>query len=390
MTYGQQQPGYPPAGPKLGVGDAIGYGWDKFKNNAVVWIAIVLIAFVIQVAINFLFGLGNDTDTDYDGGISIGFGIWQFIGTVVSAVIGYLISAAFVRGALHETDGRKPGFGDFFRFTNVGAVILAGILVGLATGIGFVLCILPGLVVAFFTWWTMQFVIDRNQDAITAIKSSFSAISGNAGPLLLLALALFGINVVGALLCGVGLLVTVPLTIIASTYAYRVVTGGPVAGAAPVADPGYPQQYGGPAGGYGQPGYGTQPGYGEQPGYGAPGQGGQPGYGGPGQGGQPGYGGPGQGGQPGYGGPGQGGQPGYGSPEQGGQPGYGGPGQGGQPGYGGPGQGGQPGYGGPGAPGPDYGTPGTPGSGPGYGTPGGPGSSPDLGKPGEGPDDIPR
>lgn len=363
MTYGQQQPGYPPAGPKLGVGDAIGYGWDKFKNNAVVWIAIVLIAFVIQVAINFLFGLGNTTDTDYDGGISIGFGIWQFIGTVVSAVIGYLISAAFVRGALHETDGRKPGFGDFFQFTNVGAVILAGILVGLATGIGFVLCILPGLVIAFFTWWTMQFVIDRNQDAVTAIKSSFSAISSNAGPLLLLTLALFGINIVGALLCGLGLLVTVPLTIIASTYAYRVVTGGPVVGAATaVADPGYPQQYGGPAGGFGQPG---------QPGYGQPGYPGQPGYGGPGQGGQPGYGGPAQGGQPGYGGPAEGGQPGYGGPAQGGQPGYGGPGQGGQPGYGGPAEGGQPGYG-------------APGSSPGYGTPGGPEGGPDLGKPGEG------
>ncbi|MGW6425852.1 hypothetical protein ACWF82_24530 [Nocardia sp. NPDC055053] len=358
MTYGQQQPGYPPAGPKLGVGDAIGYGWDKFKNNAVVWVAIVLIAFIIQVAINFLFGLGNTTDTDADGDFSIGFGIWQFIGTVVSAIIGYLISAAFVRGALHETDGRKPGFGDFFKFTNVGAVILAGILVGLATGIGLVLCILPGLVIAFFTWWTMQFVIDRDQDAITAIKSSFSAISSNAGPLLLLALALFGINIVGALLCGLGLLVTVPLTIIASTYAYRVVTGGPVVGAAAAPEPGYPQ-YGGPAGGFGEPGYPREQGYPGQPGQaGYPGQG-QPGqY--PGQPGQPGqY--PGQPGQPGQSGyPGQPGQPG-----SGGQPGYGGPGYGG-PAEGGQGQGGQ-GYGGP-------------GQGPGYGTPGGP----DLGKPGEG------
>ncbi|MGW6728324.1 hypothetical protein ACWF9G_20695 [Nocardia sp. NPDC055029] len=368
MTYGQQQPGYPPAGPKLGVGDAIGYGWDKFKNNAVVWVAIVLIAFIIQVAINFLFGLGNTTDTDADGDFSIGFGIWQFIGTVVSAIIGYLISAAFVRGALHETDGRKPGFGDFFKFTNVGAVILAGILVGLATGIGFVLCILPGLVIAFFTWWTMQFVIDRDQDAISAIKSSFSAISSNAGPLLLLALALFGINIVGALLCGLGLLVTVPLTIIASTYAYRVVTGGPVVGAAATPEPGYPQ-YGGPAGGFGEPGYPGEQGYPREQGYpGQPGQAGYPGQGQPGQyPGQPGqY--PGQPGQyPGQ--PGQSGYPGQpGQPGSGGQPGYGGPGYGG-PAEGGQGQGGQ-GYGGPGGP----------GQGPGYGTPGGP----DLGKPGEG------
>ncbi|MGW5923431.1 hypothetical protein ACWFPY_30955 [Nocardia fluminea] len=335
MTYGQQQPGYPPAGPALGVGDAIGYGWTKFKDNALVWIGMVVVAFLIQAVISFLFGLGNSGDTDYDGGVSFGFGLWQILGTIVSTVIGYLISAAFVRGSLHETDGNKPGFGSFFQFTNVGAVIIAGLLVGLATGIGLLLCVLPGLVVAFFTWWTMQFVIDRDQDGVTAIKSSFSAISSNAGPLLLLALALFGINIVGALLCGIGLLVTIPLTIIASTYAYRVVTGGPVAGAPVAPEPGYPQQYGGPAGGFG----------------------GQPGYGGP-EGGQ-GYGGP-QGG-PGYGGPAGG--PGYGGPEGG--PGYGGPAGG--PGYGGPGTGGP---GGPGAGGPGYGGPGYP-------------DGPDLGKPGD-------
>ncbi|TCJ90208.1 hypothetical protein [Nocardia alba] len=304
MTYGQQQPGYPPAGPTLSVGDAIGYGWTKFKDNALVWIGMVIVAFLIQAVISFLFGLGN-TDTDYDGGVSFGFGVWRIIGTIVSSVIGYLISAAFVRGSLHETDGNKPKFGSFFQFTNVAAVIVAGLLVGLATGIGLVLCIVPGLVVAFFTWWTMQFVIDRDQDGVTAIKSSFAAISSNAGTLLLLALALFGINIVGALLCGLGLLVTIPLTIIASTYAYRVVTGGPVAGAATAPEPGYPQQYGGPAGGFGgQPGYGgpaTGQGYGG-PGYGGP-EGG-PGYGGPAGG--PGYGGPGAGG-PGTGGPDYGG-----------------------------------------------------------------------------------
>ncbi|KAF0842536.1 hypothetical protein [Nocardia caishijiensis] len=335
MTYGQQQPGYPPARPDLSVGAALGYAWEKYKNNVVVWIGIVLIFAVIQAALTFLFGLGNSTDTDYNGNFSVGFGIWQFIGSVVSTVVGYLISAAMVRGALHETDGRKPGFGDFFKFTNVGAVIVASLLVGIATGIGFVLCILPGIVVAFFTWFTLYFVLDRNQDAITAIKSSFSAISANAGPLLLLALALFGINIVGALLCGLGLLVTIPLSVLATAYAYRVITGGPVAGGQRVADPGYPP-YGGSAGGFG-----------EQPGYGAPGTGG---YGEPGFGGQ-------QPGGPGYGQPGFGGQePGYGGQQPGG-PGYGQPGFGGQqPGYGGPGSGDQ-GYGGPGS-GPDLGKPG--------------------------------
>ncbi|MFZ2530181.1 MAG: hypothetical protein WAX14_21430 [Rhodococcus sp. (in: high G+C Gram-positive bacteria)] len=202
------------------MGDAIRYGWSKFSANAGMWIGFIVVALVIQGVINIIFG-GFDTTED--------FTLWRAIGTVVSAVVGYLIQAAYVRGALHEIDGNRPAFGSFFQFTNVAAVILASVLVALATVIGFVLLIIPGLIVMFVTWWTLPFVIDRNLDAIAAIKSSVQAISSNIGTLLLLALALVGINIVGALLCGLGLLVSVPVSVIASTYAYRVTTGGPVA-----------------------------------------------------------------------------------------------------------------------------------------------------------------
>ena len=169
--------------------------------------------------LSFVFG-GFDTSSDF----SDSFSAWRILGSLVTAVVGYLINAALIRGALHEIDGNKPAIGSFFQFGNVASIIIASILVGIMVGIGFVLLIIPGIVLAFLTWWTLQFVIDRNEDAITAIKSSFKAISANAGPLFLLALALFGINVLGLIACLVGLLVTIPVTIIASTYAYRITT----------------------------------------------------------------------------------------------------------------------------------------------------------------------
>lgn len=254
--YGQPQPGYggypppPPGGydapiqsapgfggpggtPQLAVGDAIGYGWNKFKNNAGTWIGILVVAAVISIAVSAIFtDWGSITDTDsasFADSAGVGFSLWGIIGRIVTTIVGYLISAALIRGALHELDGNRPGFGAFFQFRNVGAIIIASFLVGLMTGIGLVLLIIPGIIIAFLSYWTLQFVIDQDQDAITAIKSSFSAISQNVGPLLLLALALIGINFVGLLLCGLGLLVTIPLAIIASTYAYRVVVGGRVA-----------------------------------------------------------------------------------------------------------------------------------------------------------------
>lgn len=198
----------------VGVGDAISFGWNKFKDNAGVWVGIVLIAAVIQIVLNFVFRGSDD---------SVVFSLWSVIGTLVTTIVGYLINAALIRGALHEVDGNKPAIGSFFQFANVASIIIASIIVGIAVTVGFVLLIIPGIIVTFLTWWTLQFVVDRNEDAISAIKSSFRAISSNAGPLFVLALALVGINILGVIPCGLGLLVTIPITIIASTYAYRIV-----------------------------------------------------------------------------------------------------------------------------------------------------------------------
>lgn len=207
--------GESPTPTQLSVGSAIGYGFEKFKQNALVWIGIVLIAAIIQGVLNFVLTSDNF--------------VLSLIFSVIVGVVALLIQAALVRGALHEVDGIKPAFGSFFQFNNVFAIVIAGVLVGIATGIGYILLVIPGLVVTFFTWWTFQFVIDRGDEPIPAIKASAKAIASNGGTIFVLALALFGLNIVGAILIGIGLLVTIPITIIAGTYAYRVTVGGRVA-----------------------------------------------------------------------------------------------------------------------------------------------------------------
>jgi uncharacterized membrane protein len=211
----------------LSVGDAIRYGWERFKANPWTWIGAVVIAAVIQSVLNTLFGNRSTFRVD-----TFGQSLWTIswiIGSIVTVVVGYLINAALVRGALHEVDGQRPSLGSFFRFTNVGNVILASVLVGVLTAVGLILFLIPGLIVAFLSWWTLQFVIDRHDSATDGLRASFRAISSQAGRVFLLALALIGINIVGAIPLGLGLLITVPISAIASTYAYRVVSGGEVA-----------------------------------------------------------------------------------------------------------------------------------------------------------------
>ena len=106
---------------------------------------------------------------------------------------------------------------------------LAAILVGVATFVGLLLCFVPGLVVMFFTWFTLYFVVDKNMPALEAIKASVSFVNKNMGTLIGFFLAALVAYFVGALLCGIGLLVAIPVVIIAQAYTYRTLQGEEVA-----------------------------------------------------------------------------------------------------------------------------------------------------------------
>jgi hypothetical protein len=220
----------------------------------------------------------------------------------------------------------------------------------LAIAIGFLLLIIPGIIVALGLSYATYFVADAGLGPIEALKASWAATNGSKGKLFLFGIVAFFIALAGVIACCIGIIPAVTLTMLAQAMIYVRLSGrGTTSG-------GFDPYAGGggfaPQGGYGAPpqgGYGGPPaggGYGGPPaggGYGGPPAGG--GYGGPPQGGG-GYGGPPQGGG-GYGPPGGGGG-GYGGPQGGGGAPPAGGGYGGPPGYGPPGggggQGGPPGY----------------------------------------------
>ncbi|MDV8002724.1 hypothetical protein [Rhodococcus sp. IEGM 1408] len=224
--YGQQGYGAPAFGggyPQPGQGggplmtgrvsatDAVSAGWQMFKNNPLPW---VLITLAMLVASMILGGFSNSESA-----------ATMSLANILSIVVSIVFQAFIIRGALLEVDGHKPAIGDFFKLHNFGAFVIASILVGLATIVGFILLILPGLVVAFFLYLTYHFVVDRNMAAIDAMKSSVNAIKSDAGNLFALAVLNTLIIIVGALALGVGLLVAVPVVTLATVFAYRAITG---------------------------------------------------------------------------------------------------------------------------------------------------------------------
>ncbi|WP_280473755.1 hypothetical protein [Nocardia asiatica] len=215
-VYGYQQV---PVGPStLDVGQALSYGWARFRANPGPWIGVTAVGVVIYLAFLLVVRLTDPTTM---------LPVLLIFLAVMAAI--WLLQAAMVRGALFETDGTPPPFGAYFRFMNAGNVLLTALLAFTLTFLGSAICLVPGLIAGLLCMFSLHFVVDQDQGPFEALKSSFTLVVANAWQVLLLALAVLVVTFLGLLLCGLGLLVTGPVATIAVTYAYRTLTGGTVA-----------------------------------------------------------------------------------------------------------------------------------------------------------------
>jgi uncharacterized membrane protein len=246
---GDQPPAYgapPPGAPQsFDVGAAVSWGWKKFQENLgpiliamVVYVAILL---VVQFVVYFLLAgvLISSPSVDINqttGEITTTGGSGLFaslavtaLSIAVSTVIFAFLQAAIVRGGLMVADGRRLEVGHMFVFDNFGMIFVAAIIVGAMTAVGAVLCYFPALLVAFFTAFYMFFVVDKKPGAWASIVGSFNLVKDNLGSVFLLLLVVFLLNVLGAIVCLVGLIVSIPVSYLALTYGYRMLQGAPVA-----------------------------------------------------------------------------------------------------------------------------------------------------------------
>ncbi len=222
-------------GAPFQVGEAFNYGWKKFQEYLGPILIAMLVLFVIGLAVNWIGillggGFGELFDMDADGGMTgLFFSFGYLVYSLISALVSLLIQAAIVRGALAITKGEQIDINTFLSMDNLGQIVLAAIILAVGTAIGFVLCFIPGLIVIFFSQFTYHFIINNRMDAMDAIKASFSIVNKNLGSVIGLFFASILAFIVGAILCGIGLIVTIPVTIIATAYAFRKMIGDPVA-----------------------------------------------------------------------------------------------------------------------------------------------------------------
>ena len=116
--------------------------------------------------------------------------------------------------------------GDLFKgFSIFVPAMVAGLLIGLFQGIGFVLCIVPGIIVTMMYKMTYLFILDRDMDFWPAMEASRRLFFANFLPLSLLYIVEALLVTAGVLLCYVGVFFAYPLTVAMTAFAYKSLVG---------------------------------------------------------------------------------------------------------------------------------------------------------------------
>ena len=158
------------------------------------------------------------------------------IGIVGGATAGLLtgpMMVGYMRMIKREDEGFKAEIADVFKgFDDFVPALLAVLLSSIIVGIGFMLCVIPGLLIMALVPVATYLVAVGEKDGINAIKRAFDAVKANLLSAFLCGLVLAIIGSIGSLLCGVGIILTLPIAFIGSYHMAKQLTDG---GAAPVA-----------------------------------------------------------------------------------------------------------------------------------------------------------
>ncbi len=95
------------------------------------------------------------------------------------------------------------------------------IIFSIAVFVGLLLLVVPGIILALGFGFAFYIVVERGAGPIKSLEESWRITRGYKWQLLGLTLAIIGINLLGAIAFLVGLLVSVPVSWLAITHAYR-------------------------------------------------------------------------------------------------------------------------------------------------------------------------
>ena len=250
-------PGYPAApapgapGTPFSVGESFSWAWSQFKAKPgpmiLPGVIMALVALVFWSLIVWGSSLYTTTTTETLGGSEYGGTSYSYETTSISAgglaafiaiyIIGLLIllyiEAAILSGAVRVANGESVDAKSFLVPIRFGPVIGTAILVGLITGVASLCIGIGGLIAGLLLQFAVLATISEGKSPGDAITRSFRVTTNRIGDSILTLIIVWLTNLVGALICGIGLIVSAPLAALFQVHAFRRIVNEPIAPPAP-------------------------------------------------------------------------------------------------------------------------------------------------------------
>jgi uncharacterized membrane protein len=196
---------------KFPFGAAVKFGWQKTKADFWRLIAVVLVWLVIS-------GIFGYFSKSFEKASPLAY----FITEVFSIIVNMIMTLGITRIGLKVYAGEAFDISELFESYGLFLkYLLASILYLLAVLAGLILLIIPGIIIGFRLSQYTYLIVDKGMAPFEALKESMRLTKGNVFNLLLFWFVLLGVLILGLLALIVGIIVALPLTIIASVFVYR-------------------------------------------------------------------------------------------------------------------------------------------------------------------------
>lgn len=207
---------------RIDLGDVFDTTWRLFKNQWGMLVVAMLIVMAAQFVLNIIGSIAGAVAGNEEGAIIV-----LLVFNLISYFCSLYLTIGIMKIALSAARGEPVALGELFSGAAlVPAVFAATVLFGLMALVGFLLLIVPGVILSLMFSQYMFLMIERDAGILESLSLSRNITDGNKA-------TLFAIYVLGGLgafaltvvTCGIGMLVAYPYLTLAYAVAYLKMTG---------------------------------------------------------------------------------------------------------------------------------------------------------------------
>ena len=177
-----------PGSVQFSIGRVIGDSFGVYARNFISFTVLALVIGLVSLVFQLLVFLpmmvsGSQDPTQMNWGVIL-------LGSVIPMIVNALTQATIIYGTFQDIRGQRAGIGDCIArgLASIVPVIVGSILLSLGFGIGFVLLIVPGLILLVMWWVYVPAIVVERKGIIEAFGRSRELTRGRRWHILGLAL----------------------------------------------------------------------------------------------------------------------------------------------------------------------------------------------------------